>query len=265
MAAISFDRAADFYDASRALPDDVHHRLTSVLARELEHRGLCLETGVGTGRIALPLAAAGVRLVGVDIAPKMLQRLVANAGGHHLFPISVADVTALPFDDASFDAVLASHLLHLIPEWGQAVDEAVRVLRPGGVLLVDFGGGAPSPWGESMRAVLREHGVDRVRPGMSDPGPVADHLSGRAQPRPLPALTMTVQRSLGQDLADTRKQINSWTWSASADQIAAACDALRRWASDNGWPLDRQVDLHRTIQWWAFDVATSATHGSTWS
>jgi len=255
---MSFDRAADFYDASRALPDDVRHRLTTMLATELAPRGLCLEIGVGTGRIALPLAAAGVRLVGVDIAPKMLQRLVANAGGHQLFPIAVADVTALPFDHGCFDAVLASHLLHLIPEWDQAVDEAARVLRPGGAFLVDFGGGPPAPWSESMRAVLREHGVDRVRPGMSDPGPVADHLSGRARARPLPPLTMTVHRSLGQDLADTRKQINSWTWSASAEQIAAACDALRKWASDNSWPLDRQVELHRTIQWWAFDIAVSA-------
>ncbi|HEY7946268.1 MAG TPA: class I SAM-dependent methyltransferase [Acidimicrobiales bacterium] len=257
MAAISFDRAADFYDASRSLPDDVHHLLTTVLATELGRRSLCLEIGVGTGRIALPLAAAGVRLVGVDIAPKMLQRLVANAGGRQPFPISVADVTALPFDAVAFDAVIASHLLHLIPEWGRAVDEAVRVLRPGGAFLVDFGGGAPSPWNESMRAVLREHGVDRARPGMSDPGPVADHLSGRARARPLPPLTMTVRRSLGQDLADTRAQINSWTWSASAEQIAAACDALRQWAADNGWPLDRQVELHRTIQWWAFDIAES--------
>jgi SAM-dependent methyltransferase len=258
VAAISFDRAADFYDATRALPSEVHASLTTMLAGELLPRRCCLEIGVGTGRIALPLSARGVRLVGVDIAPKMLHRLVANAGGYQPFPVSVADVTALPFDRACFDAVLASHLLYLVPDWRRVVDEAVRVLRPGGSFLVDFGGGVLAPWGESMRAVLRQHGVHRVRPGMSDPAPVADHLSGRARPRPLPPLTMAVTRSLGQDLAATREQINSWTWSATAEQIAAACDALRQWASDNGWLLDRQVELQRTIQWWAFDVGEAA-------
>jgi hypothetical protein len=36
--------------------------------------------------------------------------------------------------------------------------------------------------------------------------------------------------------------------------MAAACAGIRRWASENGWPLDREVGLERTIQWWAFDV-----------
>jgi SAM-dependent methyltransferase len=251
---MSFDRAADFYDASRALPRDVQRRLTGMLATELAPRRRCLEIGVGTGRIALPLLAEGVRLVGLDIAPKMLHRLVANAGGYQPFPLCRADVTALPFGQARFDAVLASHVLHLIADWRRVVDEAVRVLRPGGAFFVDFGGGPPAPWSVSTDAVLAEHGVVRVRPGMSDPGPVAQHLTGRAVARPLAPLTMTVTRSLGQDLADTRDQLHSWTWSASPEQITAGCDALRTWASENGWPLDRRVDLARTVQWWAFDI-----------
>jgi ubiquinone/menaquinone biosynthesis C-methylase UbiE len=254
---MSFDRAADFYDASRALPADVHRRLTTMLTAELAPRGMSLEIGVGTGRIALPLAAEGVRLMGVDIAPKMLERLVANAGGYQPFPLGVADVTALPFGRRSFDAVFASHVLHLVPEWRRTVDEALRVLRPGGVFLVDFGGGPLAPWGASTAAVLREHGVNRVRPGISDPGPVKAYLEGRATARTLPPLTMTVMRSLAQDVADTRDQLHSWTWSASAEQITAGSDAMRRWASDNDWPLERRVELKRTIQWWAFDVGPS--------
>ncbi len=251
---MSFDRAADFYDATRSLPPDVHDRLTSILATELTPRGRCLEIGVGTGRIALPLVAEGVDLVGLDIAPKMLRRLVDNAGGRRPFPLCVADITALPFADQRFGAVFASHVLHLVVDWRATVDEAVRVLRPGAVLLVDFGGGPSAPWGEPTNAVMRAHGVVRVRPGVSFPEPVAEHLSGRAVARPLPPLTMTVERTLGQDLAEWQRQLHSWTWSASPDQMATACDAVRRWAADNGWPLDRPVELERTIQWWAFDI-----------
>jgi SAM-dependent methyltransferase len=225
-----------------------------MLATELAERHISLEIGVGTGRIALPLLAEGVRLVGVDIAPKMMQRLVANAGGYQPLPLAVADVTALPFGRGRFDAVLASHVLHLVAAWRDAVDEVVRVLRPGGVLLIDFGGRPPAPWSASTDAVLREFGVVRVRPGTSDPRAVEEHLEGRARARPLAPLTMTVERSLGQDLVDTRDQLLSWTWSARPEQITAGCDALRRWASENGWPLERSVELTRTIQWWAFDV-----------
>jgi SAM-dependent methyltransferase len=251
---MSFDRAAAFYDATRGLPSGVQARLTAVLAAELASVETCLEIGVGTGRIALPLAAEGVCMIGVDIAPKMLQRLVDNAGGLPPFPLVVADVTRLPFPGDRFSAVLASHLLHLVPDWPTCVDEAVRVLRRGGAFLVDFGRSPPAPWHATTSAILREHGVVLPRPGMTDPGPVADHLGARAVGRPLTPVTMTVDRTLAQDLADWEGRIHSWAWSASDEQIASALAEARQWAADTGWPLDRRVELERTIQWWAFDL-----------
>ncbi len=56
---VSFDRAADYYDATRRLPDSVRDQLAELLADELVERGLCVEIGVGTGRIALPLHRRG--------------------------------------------------------------------------------------------------------------------------------------------------------------------------------------------------------------
>jgi SAM-dependent methyltransferase len=255
---MSFDRAADFYDATRGLPPEVQRRLTALLVEELGPRGTVLEIGVGTGRIALPLAGAGLPLVGVDIAPLMLQRLVDNAGGRRPFALAVADVTALPFGPGRFGAVLASHLLHLVPDWKATVDEALRVLAPGAVFLVDFGRGPPAPWHASMAVVLKKHGMVLARPGMSDPGPVADHLRGRAVGRPLAPVTMTVERTLAQDLADWEGRIHSWAWAAGDDQIAAAVAEARQWAADNRWPLDRAAQLERTIQWWAFDPVAPA-------
>jgi ubiquinone/menaquinone biosynthesis C-methylase UbiE len=255
--AMSFDRAADFYDATRALPPDVHDRLTEMLLAELAPRRLCLEIGVGTGRIALPLVEGGVHMIGADIARKMLERLVVNAGGRQVPPLCVADVTVLPFVSGAFDAVLASHLLHLVPDWRTTVDESVRVLHPGSVFLVDFGGAPPAPWHETISAVLKDNGVVRMRPGMSDPGPVIEHLKGRARARPLTPLVFPVARSLGQDLDDWEAQRHSWTWSLSRAQVETAVNTVRGWAADNDWPLDRRVTLERTIQWWAFDIASS--------
>lgn len=85
-------------------------------------------------------------LIGIDVAGTMLKQLVAKAGHQRSFPLMVGDATALPIANRAFGAVLFSHVLHLFPEWKIAVDEAVRIMRPGGALLVDFGGGASTPW-----------------------------------------------------------------------------------------------------------------------
>jgi ubiquinone/menaquinone biosynthesis C-methylase UbiE len=250
---ISFDRAAGYYDATRGLPDRVRDALAEILAAELAGRERCLEIGVGTGRIALPLHERGVCLAGADIAPAMLQRLIANAGGEPPFPLLLADATAAPFADVSFDAVLASHVLHLIPDWKTAVDEAMRILRPHGVLLTDFGGGMPPPWSAASADVLRRHGILRGQAGAGGPDDVAGHLAQRATVRPLPPAALTMRRSLGQDLDEWERQIHSWTWPYSPRRLREACDDVRAWAAARRWPLDREVKLERVIQWWAFE------------
>lgn len=252
---ISFDRAADYYDATRALPDDARVALAEVLAAELAGRGPCLEIGVGTGRIALPLHDRGIPLAGADIAPAMLRRLVQNAGGRQPFPLLLADATTLPLSGASFGAVLASHVLHLIPRWDAAVDEAMRVLRPGGTLLADFGGGTEMPWSGPSAAVMERHGISHDRPGATAPDSIAAYLAGGARPRPLPPVTMTISRSLGQDLDRWERQVDAWTWPYTAGQMRQACADLRAWAAAHRWPLDREVAASRVIQWWAFERA----------
>ncbi len=247
----------------------------------LEARGTCLEIGVGTGRIALPLNALGISMVGTDISADMLDRLVANAqrqsGDPHQpagdpnqpaarkaasgkvsnrppFPLLRADATDLPLISASFGAVMASHVLHLIPTWKLAVDEAIRVLHPGGVLLVDFGGSTPAPWRSQSFAVLAAHGVHPVRPGVTGPEPVGEYLGSRARLRQLPAVKMTARRSLARDIDEWQHQIHAWTWPYDAGQMRAACEAVRDWAAEEGWPIDAEVDVTSTIQWWAFEL-----------
>jgi SAM-dependent methyltransferase len=250
---ISFDRAADFYDATRALPQGAGDALADVLAAELAGRGPCLEIGVGTGRIALPLHARGVALAGVDVAAAMLRRLVANAGGLEPFPLLQADVTRLPLAASSFGAVLACHVFHLIADWRAAADEAMRVLRPHGVLVVDFGGGARAPWSARCQEILRRHGVVHDRPGVSAPGDVSAHL-GRP-PRPLPPVVTGDRRSLARDLDRWERQIDAWTWPYPAGQMRAACAGIRDWVAANGYPVDREVELRGVLQWWAFERA----------
>ena len=73
---IPFDRAAEVYDRTRRLTPEASAATTELLAGELDARQPILEIGAGTGLIGLPLAGAGIRLVGLDLSRPMLGKIV---------------------------------------------------------------------------------------------------------------------------------------------------------------------------------------------
>lgn len=102
-----------------------------------------LELGVGTGRLALPLAAAGCEVWGIDASPAMLGRLRAKPSGDaiHLVVGDLADIDDLLPRDLTVDVVLCAFntLFNLPDESAQAacLVGAARRLRPGGWLLLE--------------------------------------------------------------------------------------------------------------------------------
>ena len=129
---VAFDRAAGFYDESRGLRPEVSELVADRVEEVVGPAARLLEIGVGTGRIALPLHRRGREIVGVDLSLPMLDRYRAKAAAAGLPPPTVlrADAGRLPFRDACVDAVLEVHVLHLVPDWERALDEARRVLVP---------------------------------------------------------------------------------------------------------------------------------------
>jgi ubiquinone/menaquinone biosynthesis C-methylase UbiE len=100
--------------------------------------GDVLEVAVGTG-LNLPLYPQDVTLTGIDLSDRMLD--IARARAEQIgraVTLQQADAHALPFADASFDTVVCTFGLCAIPDIDAAVDEMVRVLPPGGrLILVD--------------------------------------------------------------------------------------------------------------------------------
>jgi SAM-dependent methyltransferase len=139
---IAFDRAAGYYDQSRGLPPEVEELVADRVEEAAGRAARLLEIGVGTGRIALPLHRRGRAVVGVDLSRPMLERYRSKAAAAGLPPppVAQADATRLPFRDASFEAVVEVHVLHLVPAWEQVLAETRRVLGPGGVVLLGRGG-----------------------------------------------------------------------------------------------------------------------------
>jgi SAM-dependent methyltransferase len=154
---VTFDRAAGFYDESRGLRPEVSELVADRVEEAVGPVARLLEIGVGTGRIALPLHRRGREIVGVDLSLPMLDRFRAKAAAAGLPPPTVlrADAGRLPFRDACVDAVLEVHVLHLVPTWELALEEARRVLVPGGTLLHAGGGAYERGSGSPRDQVIR--------------------------------------------------------------------------------------------------------------
>jgi SAM-dependent methyltransferase len=253
---IAFDPVASDYDRTRALPPRAQASVVDLLSRELRGRGTLLEIGVGTGRMALPLAAAGLPLAGVDLSLPMIERLRHNAGGRAPFPVAAADATRLPFRAATFGGAYAVHVLHLIPGWRTAVAELVRVVRPGGVVLMDIGGGS-SRIGREIRAQLEarlggvmnnaglEWGRERLDGVMADLG-----ATRRAIP-PVSDVDGATLDSFFRMIADGRY---SWTWSIPEAELRRAVDAIRLWAEERFGDLTAPLRERRRIRFRAYDL-----------
>jgi ubiquinone/menaquinone biosynthesis C-methylase UbiE len=97
-----------------------------------------LDVGCGTGFLSLELAARGHRVTGIDFAPQMLAEAQRKAATQEGLPVRFeeGDAEALRFSDASFDLVITRHVLWTLPHPEAAIDEWIRVLRPGGRLAI---------------------------------------------------------------------------------------------------------------------------------
>lgn len=98
--------------------------------------GEVLLCGAGSG-LDIPHLPPGTRATAVDLTPAMVRRARKRAASvGRRVSLVVGDATALPFADASFDAVVLHLILAVVPEPGRVLAEAARVTRPGGRLLV---------------------------------------------------------------------------------------------------------------------------------
>lgn len=248
---VPFDRAAAYYDRTRGMSEDALAGVVRVLAGELSGRRRCVEVGVGTGMLALPLARAGVPLAGLDLSRPMLERLLRNAGGRP-FPLVQGDAVRLPFADRVFGGALLRHVLHLIPAWPEAVEEAMRVVAPGGSVVIGQGH-YPGPYEALVDRFVEEAGVARPWAGLP-PGewpPVEDRFGPG---RPLDVVQDHVTEPLRVMTDGMREGLFSFTWDVPEDERRAATERVEAWAERDLEPLDQPATRVFRIELRAYDV-----------
>ncbi|MGY3031173.1 phosphatidylethanolamine/phosphatidyl-N-methylethanolamine N-methyltransferase [Bradyrhizobium sp. USDA 4354] len=100
--------------------------------------GRILDVGVGTG-LSLSDYARTTKICGVDISEPMLRKAQARVRALRLSNVevlSVMDAKNLAFPDNAFDAVVAQYVITAVPDPEGTLDEFVRVLKPGGELIL---------------------------------------------------------------------------------------------------------------------------------
>ena len=138
-----FDDPAFYGDRWAAVYDDHHRQADPGPAVEflagLAGDGRVLELAIGTGRVALPLAARGIAVEGIDASAAMAERLRAKPGGRAI-PVTIADMAQVPVSGPFRLVYLVFNTLFgLLSQARQAecFASVARVLDPAGMFVIE--------------------------------------------------------------------------------------------------------------------------------
>ena len=108
---------------------------------ELAGEGAALELGIGTGRIAVPLAARGVRVYGIDLSPDMVAQLRAKPGGGEI-PVTIGDFSTTRVGETFSLAYLVFNTINNLTTQDAQVacfENVASQLEPGGCFVIEVG------------------------------------------------------------------------------------------------------------------------------
>ena len=111
-------------------------RMAAIKAMELFPGASILEVGVGTG-LQLPLYPRNVRVVGIDICDDMLKKAIARKKYMQLNHVELHNMNAMEIDlgDHQFDAIMAAHVISVVPDPQKTISEMRRLLKPNGTIV----------------------------------------------------------------------------------------------------------------------------------
>ena len=130
-----WNRYAKLYDFEiNRFSGKAYAKMYRMMANTLSSDMDVLEVATGTGLIAIHIADCVRRVEATDFSPKMIEKAKKKKvpGNVHF---SVEDATELPFEDQSFDAVIVSNALHIMPDPALVLTNIRRVLKPNGRLI----------------------------------------------------------------------------------------------------------------------------------
>lgn len=130
-----YERIAPFYDLMEIVPERLYASWRARLWSQVQGPQV-LEIGVGTGK-NMPYYPSSMQITALDLTPGMLSRARKRAKYLELEPdLRLGDAQVLEFEDESFDTVVATFVFCSVPDPVLGLQEASRVLKPAGKLLL---------------------------------------------------------------------------------------------------------------------------------
>src|SRR6266508_225429 len=230
------DQVADVYDEWHGnLPDtrDCVERLA-----ELAGPGPALELAIGTGRVALPLAAAGVEVHGIDASERMVERLRAKPGGRDI-PVTIGDFAEVAVEGAYHLVYLVYNTLFMLLSQDAQVVCFVNVaarLTPGGVFVVEAFVPDVGRFAHGQAVTAGRFSPEGVRLDLAVHDPVAQRIDSQ----------LVLVRPEGVRLQPT---LLRYAWPAELDLMArlAGLRLRNRWAGWQREPFTASAEKHVSV------------------
>ena len=128
-----WDRTAKIYDHFMKKDHKAYKQMYSLIYPVVRHKQV-LELATGTGLIAKHIVCSADHIEATDTSQEMIKQAKQGVKSTKLY-FSVQDMFHLPYADQSFDVVIVSNALHIVPEPEKALSEIRRVLKDDGVLV----------------------------------------------------------------------------------------------------------------------------------
>lgn len=106
------------------------------VALGINKNDIVLECACGTGSISKPVAKKCKRLIATDMSVNMLKHAQKNCREYTNITFRKADIMSIKCKDNCFDKVIAGNVIHVLDEPYKAVDELLRVCKPGGKVII---------------------------------------------------------------------------------------------------------------------------------
>ncbi len=128
-----WDRTAKIYDHFMKKDHKAYKQMYSLIYPVVRHKQV-LELATGTGLIAKHIVRSADHIEATDASQEMIEQAKQGVKSTKLY-FSVQDMFHLPYADQSFDVVIVSNALHIVPEPERALAEIRRVLKEDGILI----------------------------------------------------------------------------------------------------------------------------------
>ena len=135
--AVFWDKVAGLYDMFENIYNKKVYRETGQkVAERLQETDVVLECACGTGAISRYIADKCKHLTATDYSEGMLKQAKKHLALKANVVFAQVDITHLPYEDQSFDVVVAGNVIHLLPEPQKAMEELLRVCKEGGKVIL---------------------------------------------------------------------------------------------------------------------------------